>query len=174
MTQTHIVVRHEWAPGARIGAAPDAAAEQLARLAERDGGVQLGAVVATSRDPAAPLHGEFEWDDQAAATQYRLGQAGHVVRCLRRVTVDVRTEEEQPPERVYVPLTVLRREADDGAPPPAATYVPLTLARDAGEQRDRLRAQALARVDRLVAELKTITACADIAEDLAALLEKWR
>lgn len=39
-------------------------------------------IVDEARDPASPLHKEFEWDDAAAADRFRLIQAGQlVVRC---------------------------------------------------------------------------------------------
>lgn len=35
-----------------------------------------------SRAEDAPLHGEFEWDDDAAAEKYRVEQARGLIRCL--------------------------------------------------------------------------------------------
>ena len=37
-------------------------------------------MVEESRDPAAPLHPAFEWDDKKAATAYRVEQASHIIR----------------------------------------------------------------------------------------------
>lgn len=170
--QTRMVIRHEWANGSRIGADADAAAAQLAQLAARDGAVLLAAVIEASRESTAPLHDAFEWDDPTAANLYRLDQAGHVVRCLRRVTVDIQTEEEQPPERVYIPMT--RAEPKGDTPAPTATYVPVALVRTDEEQAARLRETALTRIERLAAELRSLAACADIAGDLDEMIEKYR
>ena len=35
-----------------------------------------------SRPEDAPLHSEFEWDDNAAAEKFREAQAGHLIRCI--------------------------------------------------------------------------------------------
>lgn len=169
---TQIVIRHEWAAGARISGDAEKAAQLFAALTERDGAVLLGAVVDSNRDPQAPLHGDYEWDDPTAAQLYRLEQAGHQVRSLRRITVDAHTEEEQPPERVYVPMRVVH--TDNGVPSAAATYVPVALAQSEDEQAGRIRAQAVARIERLATEYKAIGACSDIAADLADLAEKYR
>lgn len=167
-----MVIRHEWANGSRVRADAEEAAAQLAQLAERDGAVLLPAVVEVSREARAPLHNDFEWHDPTAAHLYRLGQAGHVVRSLRRVTVDFDTEEIQPPERVYIPMT--RAEPAGDTPAASATYVPVRLVQSAEEQTSRLRETALARIERLAAELRALAACADIAGDLAEVIERHR
>lgn len=167
-----LVIRHEWANGSRVRADVEDAAAQLAQLAERDGAVLLPAVLEASRESRAPLHHDFEWHDPTAAHLYRLGQAGHVVRSLRRVTVDLETEEVQPPERVYIPMT--RAEPAGDTPPASATYVPVRLVQDAEEQAARLRESAIARIERLAAELRALTACADIAGDLAEVIKRYR
>jgi hypothetical protein len=53
---------------------------ELRRLADANGGLLLpGKVAAAAADPGHPLHGYFEWDDQAAACQYRLTQAAQLI-----------------------------------------------------------------------------------------------
>jgi hypothetical protein len=61
--------------------------QTVAELAEKNGGlVHPVDVVEAARDPASPLHSEFEWDDSAAADAFRLVQAGAL---LRRMKVTV-------------------------------------------------------------------------------------
>lgn len=43
------------------------------------GPVTPSRLVAEAADPEHPLHDRFEWDDSAAAHQYRLNQARHVI-----------------------------------------------------------------------------------------------
>lgn len=167
-----LVIRHEWAPGARISGDADKVAVQLAALTEQEGELRLDSVVAANMSEDAPLHNDFEWDDSAAAHLYRLGEAGHAVRSLRRIAVNTRTEEEEPPERVYVPRKVVM--AADDIRPSGYTYVPLVIAQTDDEHEGRLRATALGRIERLITEFQSIAALADLAGDLADLLMKYR
>ncbi len=167
-----IPIRHEWAPGARISADPEAVAAQFTDLITPDGGLALEDVITASEAETAPLHEHFEWDDETAAHLHRLEQAGEAVRSLRRVTISTTTEEEMPAERVYVPRRIVARETDDE--PSAYIYIPVALAQSDGEQMDRLRARAIDRIERLVKEFRSIRSLADLAGDLEDLLLKWR
>ena len=70
---------------------------ELAALAERhDGGLDAVQVVDAARDPASALHRYFEWDDSAAAAEYRLDQARAVIRSIK---VTVVTKPGPNPER---------------------------------------------------------------------------
>lgn len=53
--------------------------EELSRLAEQHGRVTPEMVLDAARSPDSPLHKEFEWDDTAAAKQYRLEQARSLI-----------------------------------------------------------------------------------------------
>ena len=63
------------------------AGEELERIKTERGGLTPEAVVDESRSEAAPLHGCFEWDDQAAAEKYRCQQAADMIRAIT-VSVD--------------------------------------------------------------------------------------
>lgn len=54
-------------------------------------------VVAAARDPGSVLHDEFEWDDDAAAENYRLVQAGALIRRVKFTLVrqDAQTKQLQ-------------------------------------------------------------------------------
>jgi len=71
--------------GKRIKA--DAAArEALHRLAKKDSRLYRERVVQEARKKGSALHRYFEWDDGKAAAQFRLQQAGELI----RIVVDVR------------------------------------------------------------------------------------
>lgn len=54
---------------------------ELERIAAVHGGLLRPAdVVKAARNPRSPLHAHFEWDDSAAAQQYRLWQARQLIR----------------------------------------------------------------------------------------------
>lgn len=180
MMQRTMIVRHEWARGTRIHTDANVAAKHLEELRDEEGRLTLRSVVDANRDERAPLHHEFEWDDTLAADAYRITQAGHIVRSIRRVQVDLRTEEELPPERPYIPVSLVRapeptrEQTPPSVPPPSATYTLVTLAASEDQQHERMRASLLTRIERLAHEARGLAPCADIAEDLAELIEKYR
>lgn len=83
-------------------AAPDEVLEPTAldecmALWQRDGELRQEAVLAAARNPASVLHGAFEWDDSAAAEQYRLIQAA---RLIRRFYLTLEVVEDGKPRRL--------------------------------------------------------------------------
>lgn len=56
----------------------------LAAIAARNNGyLDPAIVVDEARDESSILHAEFEWDDDTAAEQYRLAQAGALIRRVK-------------------------------------------------------------------------------------------
>ena len=55
----------------------------LALYEAHDGMLSAKDVVESARDPASPIHDEFEWDDDTAADSYRLAQAGMLIRRIK-------------------------------------------------------------------------------------------
>lgn len=90
---------YSWKPGSRIKASAEEAGAVMSRL-EASGGLTPKRLVDVSRPEDAPLHNEFEWDDEVAAELYRENQAAHVIRCIV-----VKTEEkEEPTVRAFFPV----------------------------------------------------------------------
>lgn len=52
----------------------------LAEMLERGGRLVASEVVEAARDRRSPLHSQFEWDDNAAAIQYRNWQARSLIK----------------------------------------------------------------------------------------------
>lgn len=108
---------YSWKTGSRIKANAKLAAELFDKLAEQN---RLNAenVVEVSRPTDAVLHGEFEWDDTVAATEWRKHQARNIINAL------VITEElpDVQPVRYafqieestsnYTPIAVIMQNAD--------------------------------------------------------------
>lgn len=57
----------------------DVAGAVCQQLQNSEQGLSPATLLDASRDPSAPLHGEFEWDDTKAAEQYRLRQARGII-----------------------------------------------------------------------------------------------
>lgn len=49
------------------------------QLSESEAGLSPTTLLDASREPNAPLHGEFEWRDDVAAEKYRLNQAQRLI-----------------------------------------------------------------------------------------------
>lgn len=70
-----------WA-GRSFNVSAQVAGEELERIEARDGEITPKAVVNEARPEGSALHKAFEWDDEKAAEQYRLTQAGNLIRCI--------------------------------------------------------------------------------------------
>lgn len=75
------------------------AGEIMEQLEQSEAGLSPASLLDASRDESAPLHDEFEWRDDVAAEQYRLNQAGGIIRNIVRITVET---QEQVPVRAFV------------------------------------------------------------------------
>ena len=77
---------------------------ELERIMERDGGLRPDAIVRDSEPEHAPLHAEFEWDDPAAAHEYRIEQARRIVRAVH-IVPDPAQRESFAPLRAFVSMS---------------------------------------------------------------------
>lgn len=72
---------YQWKDGGRHKVAAQTAGEELERIRVRQNGrLEAADVVRESREPSAPLHPEFEWDDVKAADAHRVSQAMAIIR----------------------------------------------------------------------------------------------
>lgn len=99
-------------------------ASELAQLAHQHGEtISATTVVSAASDPQSAMHRYFEWDDTAAAHEYRLSQARQLIRSIQ---VNVITKPGPNPERAWTRQYHNVRVSE----PEAATlraYVPLQI-----------------------------------------------
>lgn len=99
---------YQWKPGTHHKLDAQAAGEELERIRTwHNGRLEAVAVVEASRDPGAPLHTAFEWDNAKAADQWRLDQAGTMIRHI--AVVIEKPDGEQGSIRAFVSV---RRDED--------------------------------------------------------------
>lgn len=115
-----------------------AVTDVLLTLADR-GELTPPAVVDAARPEESPLHSCFEWDDGRAAEQYRLVQAGTLIRRVR-VTVITGDTTNRVREFVHVPGDGYRRQEAVAADPVARDLALATMAREWRAFRNRWRA----------------------------------
>ena len=72
---------YQWRPKAQVRASAQVAGEQMERLSETVG-LSPQTLLDANRSPDAPLHGEFEWNNETAAEKYRLTQASYLIRSI--------------------------------------------------------------------------------------------
>lgn len=93
-------IKFAFRDGRNFGVSADVAGHELERIAQRDGTLQAQAVVDESRPATAPLHPIFEWDDEAAAENYRRHQARSLIKAVQVIHQESKAQE---PVYVHVP-----------------------------------------------------------------------
>lgn len=124
------------------------AGEMMEQLEQSEKGLSPETLLDANRDENAPLHGEFEWRDDVAAEQYRLNQAGGIIRNIVRITVET---QEQVPVRAFVP-TGERKQA----------YVSIATALTNEQWRKNLLEQAKRDMQAFSSKYRNITELSDV------------
>ena len=130
---------YKWKEGSRIKASAEDVGREIAELGPA---VEAKAVVKKARDKKSAMHDAFEWDDAAAADEYRLTQAREIMRSLVVVVEKADEPEGTTTIRAYEHVD-LGEDAE-----PRMAYVPTSRALKVPE----LRAQVIARLDSDIAE----------------------
>ena len=72
---------YEWKKASYIKTDANIAGQMCEKL-EKSIGLSAQTLLDANRQEDAPLHDEFEWDDEKAAEGFRLSQARHIINCL--------------------------------------------------------------------------------------------
>lgn len=124
---------YAWKPKAGIPVDPQVAGETVEMLRKRMGGMVAPAhLLEHARQSNCPLHAAFEWNDSEAAEQYRLQQAGHILRSLV-VNVTFKPQQEERPVRAFHSVV---------GPDDRRGYTSLAVAMSEQEYRAQIVAQA--------------------------------
>lgn len=99
---------YTWRRGSRFKAAAQVAGE-ICEALERDMGLTPQNLVEVSTPESAPLHDEFEWDNQKAASLYRETQGRHLIASLVVVTPEPQVEDAQ--IRAFHNVTITRQDS---------------------------------------------------------------
>lgn len=127
----NVVYRWNPRPGFDFKGDAQSIGEHLEELATQTGSITPEAVVTDARNPASPLHENFEWDDTAAADSWR----EHTARNLIGSLVVVRVNETQVAGTVRAFVSV-RQENNKGV------YAPIVTVMEDAEMRRRLLERA--------------------------------
>ena len=91
---------YQWKNGSTVKIDPQVAGAEMERVRTmQNGRLEARDLVEQSREPTAPLHPAFEWNNEVAAEAYRVEQAKYMIRSIEVV---VRDEPEAKPVRAFV------------------------------------------------------------------------
>ena len=138
---------YQWKDGTRLKADAEKVGSEIEQI---KGPKTPEAVVKKARSERTELHKCFEWDDSAAAIQYRLEQARYVLRTISIVR-EVEIPGSETPKKVIVRAyeNVNTAKGDDEQ---ERAYV----ATEAALAQPELRAQIFNRLSRMIAEATEI------------------
>jgi len=116
---------------------PQAVANRILELSSQDKHPTAWDVLEDGRRIDAPHHNIFEWEDSVAAEQYRLEQAGHILRSVVIVRTD--TTDAKRPIRAFVHVVPPEQKG--------AAYVGIIEAMNNPEMRRQVLEKALDELD---------------------------
>ena len=94
--------------GSRASGDPQIVGEELERIRKQRGELTPDITIEEAKPAKAPLHCQFEWDDQKAGNEFRLMQARNLIRSV--IEVEIVNKKTVPTQAYYH----IRNEADKG------------------------------------------------------------
>jgi hypothetical protein len=85
---------YKWKSGSRIKADAQKSGELFEQLSNTSEGLTARTLLNANIPEDAPLHSEYEWDNEKAADSWRLHQSRHFINSIAIVTVSAKTKEE--------------------------------------------------------------------------------
>lgn len=135
--------------------------EELERLRKRnDGKLNKEDVVNEARSTKSPLHGAFEWNDDVAAEQFRLMQAGYMI---RSVSVIFESPDDQQEREIRAFVSVKHGTDEKNA------YTSLQVAMQNPLLRDQVFQQALTEINTWKRKYVYLTIFARVFAEVDAL-----
>jgi hypothetical protein len=143
-----VTMVYDWKNGARISANAQKVGEELEKIEYKDAATVLAIA---KKNKKSELHKCFEWEDSVAAEQYRLSQAGLILRALV-TTEEVEDEGELKTVQIRALESVRFASADpDDTSRQPMTYVPTKIALS----QPALREQIMNRLESTIGEAET-------------------
>ncbi len=150
---------YQWAEGVRLSLDAQVVGDHLERIRQRhEDELTPELVVKDARRENSPLHSAFEWDDDAAAHQWRLEQARGLLRKIVFIPDELPHSE---PQRFYVHI-------GNGSP----HYTSVIAAMSDEEKRRRILASALKELASFEHRYKGLEELADVFASVGKVREK--
>lgn len=101
-----MAVRYAWKPGSRVRLDAAKAGREMEDVRRQNGGALTPEnLLERARSANSAVHGHFEWDDEKAAHQHRVSQAGDLIRAI---TIDISTSNIEPAKTIRAFVSVER------------------------------------------------------------------
>lgn len=108
---------YEWKSGSRIKADAQKSGELFEQLSKTEEGLTASTLLEANKPETAPLHSEYEWNDEKAANEWRLHQSRHFINSIVTIAISDTAEEQQvrafhivTESSKYEPLTAIIKE----------------------------------------------------------------
>ena len=82
---------YTWKSGSRIKADAQKAGELMQKLSQTEEGLTAETLLNANKPEDAPLHNDYEWNDETAANEWRLHQSRHFINSV--ILCDVVSED---------------------------------------------------------------------------------
>lgn len=138
----------------------DEVAKRLARIATGAGTITPEMVVDDARDPESPLHKHFEWDDEIAASAYRIDKARAIIRSVKVVVKN---------ERIVVLAPAYIRDPE--APTRSQGYIHVNTLKDDVESAKDALLREFRSVSVQLARAKALASVLGLEDEIGKLLE---
>lgn len=89
---------YKWKSGARIKGNAQEAGELFEQLSRTEEGLTARTLLEANKLEEAPLHDDYEWNDEAAADKWRLQQSNHFMNSIVAVRFEESDSEDLPEE----------------------------------------------------------------------------
>lgn len=110
---------YQWKSGSRIKADAQKSGELFEQLSNTAEGLTARTLLDANKPETAPLHNEYEWNDETAADNWRLHQSRHFINSI--AIIETTSEDVETPVRAfhittseskYEPITAIIKEPD--------------------------------------------------------------
>lgn len=148
---------YQWKTGARIKTDPVVALNVMSEL-DKQGRLNAETLVEVSKPEDAPMHNEFEWNDQVAADEWRKQQA----RCIIHSITYIDENDPKPePTRVFFNI-----EEHSG------NYTAIQTIIKSEDKTEALKSQALKELQAFTRKYRTILKAINAEAEITALQTK--
>lgn len=146
---------YQWKSGSRIKADAQASGELFEQLSKTEEGLTARSLLEANKPKSAPLHSEYEWNNEKAADEWRLHQSRHFINSLSIVTT---VKEKETPVRAFFITTEANK------------YEPITAIVQEENKYNSLLSAALSELKAFERKYNTLTELTPVFEAISEVL----
>lgn len=148
---------YEWKSGSRIKGNAQESGELFKQLSETKDGLTAETLLEANKPETAPLHNDYEWNDEKAAHDWRLHQSRHFIN-----SIAINIAEEGETEIVVRAFHITTEESK---------YEPITAIIKEESKYNKLLQTALAELEAFKRKYSTLIELATVFEEIGKVVE---